>query len=91
MLTYINDLWSTAAELLKTKRDQFEAWVASWLPGMKTKIIAGLGAVGMAAAVLQEYITGLPIESLVTPTKLAMINAGLFTMAYWFKRLADKE
>lgn len=74
-----------------SKRDQFESWVASWLPGMKTKIIAAVGALGMLAALLQDYITGLPLEQFISAPKLAITNAILFTLAYWTKRLSDKE
>lgn len=76
---------------IKNKRDQFETWVASWLPGLKVRITAALGVIGGAAAIFQEYITGLPLEQLVTPTKLAIANIVLFSLAYWFKRLSEKE
>lgn len=76
---------------VQSKVDQFETWSASWLPGMKTKLIAGIGTVGMLAAVSQEYITGLPLDQFISAPKLAMTNAVLFTLAYWTKRLSDKE
>ncbi len=76
---------------LNNKRDQFEAWVATWLPGLKVKIVSTLGVIGSVAALLQEYVTGLPLGTLVSPTNLVIANIVLFTLAYWFKRLADKD
>lgn len=75
---------------IKAKRDQFEKWVAGCLPGWKTKIVMATGAAGTAALVIQEYISGLPLEAIITPTKLAIANAILFTVGYWTKRLSDK-
>jgi hypothetical protein len=71
--------------------NKFETWVASWLPGAKTKIIAGLGALGMFAAYTQEYVTGLPLVQFMKTETVALVNAGLFTVAYWTRRLTDKE
>lgn len=61
--------------------DMYE-WVASRLPGWKTKIVTALGALGMTAALLQEYISGIPLGEFITSAHLAMVNAGLFTLAF---------
>lgn len=76
---------------LKTKWDSFELWVASCMPGLKTKLVTGLGAVGSAAALLQQYITGLPLDKLMTATQITTVTIVLFSLAFWFRRLTDKE
>lgn len=76
---------------IKNKRNQFENWAASKLPGAKTKIVAALGGLGMLAAYTQEYISGIPLVQFMKTETIALINAGLFTLAYWSRRLTDKE
>lgn len=68
---------------------KFEAWVATFAPGLKTKIIAGLGAIGSLAASLQEYMTGLPLDKFVTGTQIAITTTILFSLAFWFRRLSN--
>lgn len=79
MFTWIKNTW-----------DKFEAWVASWMPGFKTYTITALGAVGSAAGVLQEYITGLPLSTFMNATQITIATAVLFSLAFWFRRLADR-
>lgn len=67
---------------------KFEAWVATFAPGLKTKVVAGLGAVGSLAASMQEYMTGLPLDKFVTGTQIAIITTVLFSLAFWFRRLS---
>lgn len=74
---------------INTKREDFNAWVATWLPGMKTKIVASLGAVGMFSSYMQEYISGLPLDQFVSSKTVALISGGMFTLAYWFKSLGN--
>lgn len=76
--------------MIKDTWNRFEDWVHSWLPGYKTKITTGLGTLGMVSATLQEYITGLPLEQVITAKTMALVSAGLFTLSFWFKRLGDK-
>lgn len=76
---------------LKAKWNSFEDWVASCMPGLKTKLVTGLGAVGSAAAMLQQYITGLPLDKLMTATQVTVVGIVLFTLAFWFRSLADKK
>ena len=68
--------------------NRFEDWVASKVPGWKTKIIAAIGAVGSAAMVLQEYVSGLPLEKIITGKSLAITSIVLFSLTFWFRRLA---
>lgn len=68
---------------------KFEAWVASWAPGWKTQIIAGLGAVGEGAGALQEYFTGIPLDKFITGTQVAIVSVVLFSLAFWFRRLSN--
>lgn len=80
MWTWIKDRWNN-----------FEDWVASWMPGFKTRLATGLGAVGTAAVALQGWVTGLPLDKFMTGTQIAIASAVLFTLAYWFRSLADRE
>lgn len=68
---------------------KFESWVASFAPGLKTKIVSGLGAAASLAASMQEYMTGLPLDKFVTGTQLAIAGAVLFTLAFWFRRITN--
>jgi hypothetical protein len=72
--------------MLKTIND----WVASVLPGLKTKIATGLGALGMLAATLQEYVSGVHLDQFISSKTTALVSAGLFTVSYWFRSLTDK-
>jgi hypothetical protein len=45
---------------LKDKWNKFADWCASIAPGVKTKTLAVIGALGSAATMLQDYVTGLP-------------------------------
>ncbi len=75
---------------IEDKWAKFEAWVASWMPGLKTKIVSGLGAVGGLAAYLQEYISGLPLNKFMTGTQIALASAVLFSLTFWFRGLGDR-
>lgn len=72
---------------LKDKWDSFEAWVASWMPGFKTHVVTALGSIGSLAALLQEYVSGLPMTTFMTATQLGFISLFLFTLAFWFHNL----
>lgn len=78
-MSWLSNTWS-----------KFETWVASWMPGFKTKTVTALGALGTAAAVLQGYVSGLPLEKFMNATQIAIASAVLFSLAYWFRSLADK-
>lgn len=83
----LSSLW----EQIKLTWTRFNAWMASLMPGLKTKLVTGLGAVGSAAAMLQGYITGLPLDKLLTATQVTTVTIVLFTLAFWFRTLTDKE
>lgn len=76
---------------IKDKYHKFNDWCATWMPGFKTYLAAGLGAIGSGAAVLQEYITGLPLDKFMTGTQIAFATAILFSLAFWFRALANRE
>ena len=76
---------------LSEKWNVFQDWFASMLPGWKTKLTAFLGLLGNAAYVSQDYITGLNLSQYVTTENLMIANMVLFTMAFWFRGLADRE
>ena len=75
---------------LKKQWNKFEAWVAKWAPGLKTKLASGAGLVGMLAASLQDYITGLPLDKFVTGTQIAIISAVLFTLSFWLRDIGKR-
>ncbi len=75
---------------IQNKMDQFEAWVASKLPGWKTKLLTGLGALASLALSVQDYITGIPLSDLTSPKTALLVTFGVFTLAYWTRRLSDK-
>jgi len=76
MLTSIKNAWNS-----------FETWVASWMPGLKTEIVTGLGALGSLAALGQEYLTGLPNTTFMTATQMAIASTVLFTLAFWLRNI----
>lgn len=67
---------------------KFNHWVASITPGVKTRLVTFLGAIGSMAGSLQEYISGIPLNEMVTAEHAVMIAAGLFTLAFWFRGLS---
>ena len=75
---------------LKDKWTSFEAWTASWFPGLKTKITVALGFLGNTAYVLKDYLSGLPIGEYINTTNLLIANMVLFTLAYWFRGLGER-
>lgn len=87
MLSFLSRLWSG----LKGLWVKFEAWVASWMPGFKTYIVSGLGAIGSLAATLQEYVTGLPLSTFMTGTQIAIGTTVLFTLAFWFHNMSERH
>lgn len=77
---------------IKEKWNSFQDWVSSWFPGLKTKAVVVLGALGNLAAVITEYMAGLPsLTQYVTERNLLIANVVLFTMAFWFRGLTNRE
>lgn len=79
VLSWIEDKWV-----------RFEAWMNSWAPGAKTRIVNALGAIGGAAAFLQQYITQMPLTRFVTVEQIAIGSAVLFTLSFWLRGLGDR-
>ena len=75
---------------IETEWGKFEAWVAGWYPTAKTKIIAALGSIGSMAALLQNYVSGLPISEVIDAKAVLIVNVVLFTLAYWLRGLGDR-
>jgi len=69
---------------------KLEAWVASLMPGLKTELVALLGFIGSAAGSLQEYVTGLPLNQLMTSTQITITSAVLFSLVFWFRGIGDR-
>jgi hypothetical protein len=83
-------LGSNKGNIMLNYWNKFEAWINSWFPGLKTYLTTGLGALGMSAGVLQEYVTGLPMEQWISSKTLALVSAGLFTLSFWFKNMGER-
>lgn len=63
--------------------------MASKLPGLKTKIVVALGALGNVSFALQEYVKGLPLDNIINARNIVILNVVLFTLAFWFRSMAD--
>lgn len=72
---------------IANKFHEFEVWFASKVPWLRSKGIALLGAIGSAAASMQEYITNVPLAQIMTAERLAWITFGLMTVIYLVRRL----
>jgi len=82
---------SKAWAWLKEKWNKFDAWVASWAPGVKTKIVAALGALGNAAYTVQQFVIGIPANDIVNARNLVILNLILFTLAFWFRGMGERH
>lgn len=84
-------MWfKTAVLWIEDKWVKFEADVARWYPAAKTKVVAALGSLGSLAALLQGYVSGLPISELIDAKIVLGINIVLFTLAFWLRGLGDR-
>lgn len=83
-------MFKTIWNKLTTWWDNFEGWVAEQAPGWKTKTVALLGLLGNAAYSLQEYVTHIPATKIMSVEAMGLITVVLFTLSYWFRRVADK-
>lgn len=72
---------------IKDKVSRFNNWLASKMPGLKVKIITAVGAIGMAAGVFQEFLTGLPLSAFLTATQIAIVSGTLFALGFWARLL----
>lgn len=75
---------------ISTKWAEFEAWLNTWLPGLKTKIMLALGFIGTSAASIQTFVTGLPVTHYITAETLSVTTAVLYALAYWLHGLGDR-
>lgn len=84
-------MFNKAWAWIKDKWNQFNNWLAFKMPGLKTKIIMAVGAVGSFAGVLQDYLTGLPLSTFLTATHIAIITGVLFTLGFWARMMTDRN
>jgi hypothetical protein len=75
---------------IKDKWNAFHNWCAKITPGVKTFLVTALGLLGNGAAAMQEYITGIPLDKFATGLQIMIINMVLFTLAFWFRSLANR-
>lgn len=68
----------------------FENWVQSWMPGFKTLIVTSLGAIGSTCALVQQYITQLPLDKFATATQVAIATLVVSLLALWFHGMGDR-
>jgi len=76
---------------IKDKWNRFQNWVAGWAPGLKTKIVTFLGAIGSFAAMAQQWVTGIPLDKFISGTTITIVTMVLFTLAFWFRGLASRS
>lgn len=67
-----------------------EAKVAEQIPGAKTKAVASIGMFGSFAAALQSYLTGIPLDQVVSPKAALLIGVALFALVFWLRRIGDR-
>ncbi len=90
-MEFLNNIWSG----IKSLWDRFEAWVASWVPGLKTKIIAGVTWISGASALFAEYLKTVDLSAVVNATSLSITMIVLGTLTFWLRnigtRVEDRE
>lgn len=74
-------------EKIKKPFIRFNEWLKGKMPGLKTKVLTAIGAIGMAAGVLQEFVSGLPLSAFLTATHVAIVSAVLFALSFWARML----
>ncbi len=74
---------------VKKQALKFHNFMKKTAPGFKTAAVAVLGAVGSMAATLQEYISGLPLDTILKAEYVTMATMILFSMAFWFRVIAN--
>jgi hypothetical protein len=75
---------------IKNAWNAFHNWCAKIAPGVKTFIVTALGLLGNGAAFAQEYVTGIPLDKFATAEQIMIVNVILFTLAFWFRSLANR-
>lgn len=70
--------------------DKFEAWLDEKIPRIKVKLVALTGIAYPAAIAVQSYVQGLPLDQMITPKTLLLLNVGLFTMVFWLRNIGDR-
>lgn len=75
---------------IKTKWNNFEAWVASKIPGWKTKGLQVLTLIGVAATALSSYLMQVPLVGIVEAKTLMIIMAVVSTLSFWLKDIGER-
>lgn len=83
-MSFLRKAW----EVVKWPFVKTHEWLKERMPGLKTKIVSALGAIGSLAALLQEYASGLPLSQLLGVTETLIVSAILFTLAFWFRSMS---
>ena len=86
MLNFLSNIWSGIKELW----DRFEAWVAGWVPGLKTKIVASLTWLGGVAALFAEYLKTVDLSYIVNAKTLAVSMIVLGSLTFWLKGISER-
>lgn len=82
-------LFNTIRDWIKEKWQEFEGWIATFLPRWKTRITLILGFIGNAAYAAQGYLPGL--SGVITPEMMFFANMTLFALAYFFRDLSNRQ
>jgi hypothetical protein len=75
-------------EFIKRPFVAVHEWLKARMPGLKTKLLTAMGAIGSAAALMQEYLTGIPLNQLLGVTEALIVSTVLFTLAFWARTLS---
>lgn len=75
-------------EFIKRPFVAIHEWLKERMPGLKTKLVTAFGAIGSAAGLMQEYLTGIPLNQLLGVTEALLVSAVLFTLAFWARHLS---
>lgn len=91
MFNFFKNIWAGAKELWA----RFEAWVASWLPGLKTYLVNAAGMLAVGAAALEAYLKNVDLSQVINAKTLAITMVAVSTLTFWLanipSRVASRE
>jgi hypothetical protein len=86
MFNFFSNLWAGTKELW----DRFEAWVAGWVPSLKTKLVSAATVVAGASSLFAEYLKTVDLSYLVNAKTLSITMIVLGTLTFWLRGLGDR-
>jgi hypothetical protein len=82
----LKNIWAGTKSLW----DRFEAWVAGWVPGLKTYIVNGLAFLGSSAYIASEYMKSVDLSAYVNANTLAIAMIATATLTFWLKDIGNR-